>query len=295
MTPALRVEPVVDLADPRLVDYRNLKDAVLLRERGRFIVEGRGNLRVLLADSSHRPESLLLGEAAFDALRETLLASGIATPIFVAPQRVLDAIVGFSIHRGALAVCLRPAPLAPQALLQAIRAREPSPIVVVVEDVSDADNVGAIFRNAMALGARAVLLAGRTCDPLYRKAVRTSMGGVLRVPFARAPGIGELAAALAEAGFELLALDPKGEAVALASALAEGPRGPTALMVGAEGDGLSAAALATSSRRLRIPMEAGVDSLNVATALAIALHALRSRADPGTREGSGRTEGTGLN
>ncbi|MBY0399497.1 RNA methyltransferase [Myxococcota bacterium] len=277
---ALRVEAVVDLADPRLADYRNLKDAALLRERGRFVVEGRANLLVLLEHSRFRPESILLGEAAFAALRDPLERMARDVAIFVAPQPVLDGVVGFSVHRGALAVCLRPPPASPEALVRELLERFEAPRVVVLEDVRDADNVGAIFRNAMALGGQAVLLGGHSCDPLYRKAIRTSMGGALRVPFARVGDTPAFLGRLREFGFAVLAFDPK-ESGDEVERLGGEPAAPVALVVGTEGPGLSAAALARASRRVRIAMEPGVDSLNVATAVAIGLQALRSRKGKG--------------
>jgi len=197
-------------------------------------------------------------------------------------------VVGFKVHRGALAACARPAPRDPIELAQAVRAADPAPRVVVMEGVLDADNVGGIFRAAMAFGARAVFACGRSCDPLYRKAIRTSMGGSLCVPFARARGAGgdpiRLLAALRAQGFSVVALDPgpAGEPVdALRAAAGRAAPGPVALVVGTEGAGLTAAALAAADRRVRIPMEPGVDSINVATATAIALHVLRGSVETG--------------
>jgi tRNA G18 (ribose-2'-O)-methylase SpoU len=265
MNASLAREDVADLGDPRLADYRNLRDAELLLRRDRFIVEGRGNLRVLLTRTVLRPESLLLSEAACAALEAELVPLVRGIPVFVAPQSVLDAVVGFRVHRGALAVCRRPAPRDPTALALEVLGREPAPRVIVLEGVRDADNVGGIFRAAMAFGARAVFLCASACDPLYRKAVRTSMGGSLCVPFARA-----------EEPVELLStLRAKGFCVDLCDRLP----GPVALLFGTEGAGLSDAALAGADRRVRIGMEDGVDSLNVATAAAIGLHDLRARAD----------------
>jgi len=286
MNASLQREDVADLADSRLADYRNLKDAELLRSRGRFIVEGRGNLRVLLSRTSLRPESLLLSEAAFEALGAELgpLAGGIR--VFVAPQRVLDAVVGFKVHRGALATCLRPASLDPGVLARLVLERFPAPRVLVLEGVRDADNVGGIFRAAMAFGARAVFLCGRSCDPLYRKAIRTSMGGSLCIPFAHAEDGPALLASLRGMGFCVLAFDPKDPGEALEGLRARVP-GPAALLFGTEGDGLSEAALAGSDRRIRIAMESGVDSLNVATAAAIGLHALRAAHDADARRDGG--------
>ncbi|MEZ4278388.1 MAG: RNA methyltransferase [Myxococcota bacterium] len=291
MRTSLEREEIADLGDPRLADYRNLKDAELLLRRDRFIVEGRGNLRVLLARTALRPDSLLLSQAAFAALEVDLASLGTESvaggaarlagvPVFVAKQAVLDAIVGFRVHRGALAVCRRPPPRDPRALAEAIVAGERAPRVVVLEGVRDADNVGGIFRAAMALGARAVFLCGQSCDPLYRKAIRTSMGGSLCVPFTRGGEAAPLIEGLRAAGFGVLAFDPKPPGEVLGSAPSR-LGGPLALLLGTEGEGLSAAALAGATRRVRIEMEPGVDSLNVAMAAAIGLHALRPPADAG--------------
>lgn len=280
----LAIDRVAELSDPRLADYVNLKDAELLLRRGRFIVEGRGNLRVLLSQSAFRPESLLLSEAACEAMRGELEAWARGIPIFVGAQAVLDGVVGFKIHRGALAACLRPRPLEPSVLIAELLARDPAPVVVVLEDVRDADNVGAVFRNAMALGGRGVFLAAKSCDPLYRKAIRTSMGGALRVPFARTDDLPGLLGELLAAGFEVLAFDPKPGATPVGE-LAREARRPCAILVGTEGEGLTQAALAHSSRRVRIPMEPGVDSLNVATAVAIGLHALSTARHAGADGG----------
>lgn len=286
MDDGMRRHRVSDLADPRLADYRNLRDASLRDARGRFIVEGRGNLRVLLAQSAYRPESILVSETAAEALASELEAHADAVDVFEAPQSVLDAVVGFKLHRGALAVCRRPAPRDPRALVAEVRSREVAPRIVVLEGVRDADNVGGIFRNAMALGARAVVLDGRCCDPLYRKAVRTSMGGALRVPFARTDSATEslvdFLAVLRDSGFVVLALDPKESGSAIETVRNEAAL-PVALLVGTEGEGLSEVARAAATRCVRIGMEPGVDSLNVATAVAIALHALRRSEAPSER------------
>jgi tRNA G18 (ribose-2'-O)-methylase SpoU len=263
-------ERIRDFEDPRLDDYRNLKDAALRRLRKRFIVEGRGNVQILLARSPYRPESIFLSAAAFAALEHELVASAPSCPIYVADQSLLDQVVGFSIHRGSLAACAREEGRDPIDLLRTLLARERNPRVLVLEGVLNHDNVGLIFRNAMALGARAVLLCPRSCDPLYRKAIRTSMGGTLCVPYARAtdwPGFLDELRAL---GFEVLAFDPGEPGVALRS-LDPKHLGPAALLFGTEGTGLSEAALAASDRRVRIPMEVGVDSLNVSVAAGIAL------------------------
>ena len=272
--PAMRRETVTDLEDPRLDDYRNLKDATLEGARGRFIVEGRGTLRVLLSRSHFRPDSILLNERSFAALEADLAEFEPDCPIYVGGQPLLDRVVGFPIHRGCLAACARDELQDPLDLARRLKGQEAAPRIIVLEGLTNLDNVGLIFRNAMALGARAVLLCPRTCDPLYRKAIRTSMGGSLCVPFARAENLPALLFGLRELEFEVLAFDPGEPGVEIQSL--DAPRlGATALLFGTEGPGLSAQALAAADRRVRIAMEEGVDSLNVAVSAGIALSLLR--------------------
>jgi tRNA G18 (ribose-2'-O)-methylase SpoU len=270
----MRRETVTDLEDPRLDDYRNLKDATLAGARGRFIVEGRGTLRVLLSRSHFRPDSILLNERSFAALEADLAEFEPDCPIYVGGQPLLDRVVGFPIHRGCLAACARDEVQDPLDLARRVKGQEAAPRIIVLEGLTNLDNVGLIFRNAMALGARAVLLCPRTCDPLYRKAIRTSMGGSLCVPFARAENLPALLFGLRELEFEVLAFDPGEPGVEIQSL--DAPRlGATALLFGTEGAGLSAQALAAADRRVRIAMEEGVDSLNVAVSAGIALSLLR--------------------
>ena len=272
--PAMQRVTVHDVEDPRLADYRNLKEATLAAARGRFIVEGRGTLKVLLSRSPYRPDSILVNERTFAALEDDFERSDPACPIYVGDQAVLDRIVGFPIHRGCLAACARGEGIGPLELARSILERESAPRFVVLEGLANLDNLGLIFRNAMALGAHAVLMCSRSCDPLYRKAIRTSMGGSLCVPFARTRDLPKLLTALRTMGVEVLAFDPAADGVDLRSIDAE-RLGPTALLFGTEGPGLSVAARAASDRRVRIAMEEGVDSLNVAVTAGIALALLR--------------------
>lgn len=271
----MRRETVDDFEDPRLTDYRNLKDSTLAGARGRFIVEGRGTLRILLSRSRYRPDSILLSERTFAALEPELTEFAPACPVYVGAQPILDRIVGFPIHRGCLASCARDDLLEPLELARSVKESEAAPRIVVLEALTNLDNVGLIFRNTMALGARAVLLCPRSCDPLYRKAIRTSMGGSLCVPFARARDFPEMLSGLRDLGYEILALDPSDASIDIQSVDASG-LGPTALLFGTEGPGLSASALAAADRCVRIGMEAGVDSLNVSVAAGIALSLLRN-------------------
>jgi tRNA G18 (ribose-2'-O)-methylase SpoU len=293
---AMEPQRIEHLDDPRVADYRNLRDATLARERDRFIVEGRGNLFVLLERSPLRPASLLLSERAWRVLADRIRASGVDGPLYLASQDVLDGIAGFSIHRGVLASCARPEPV--DALALARRLAEHArveggrpPRLLVLEGLTNPDNVGGVFRNAMGLGGDAVLLCPRTCDPLYRKAIRTSMGGALCVPFARSPDLGGLLRGLKDAGYRCLAFDPAPAGRDLATLDPRG-LGPAAIVLGTEGDGLTRETLAASDLRVRIAMEPGVDSLNVAVASAIELHRLRveSSGQPGSGRGMGEGE-----
>jgi tRNA G18 (ribose-2'-O)-methylase SpoU len=257
--------PVDDPADPRLADYVGLTDAALRRRlehgRGVFIAEGELVIRQLVA-SPYPVRSVLLTDACHARLRDALV--DVRAPVYVAPQAVLAAVAGFNIHRGAVAAAARlPATPVGELLCDAR-------VVAVLEGLNDHENIGAVFRNAAALGVDAVLLSPNCADPLYRRSVRVSMGHVLRVPFTTvAPWPGGLAA-LAAAGFELVALTPMEGAEPVAALDGAGRR--VALLLGAEGGGLSPGVLAAAHRRVRVPMRAGVDSLNVATAAAIAFH-----------------------
>jgi tRNA G18 (ribose-2'-O)-methylase SpoU len=272
----MEIARIDDFEDPRIAEYRNLKDSQLIADHHHFIVEGRGNLLVLLAGARFQPDSILLSERTYASMKEELEAIAPACPIFVAGQVVMDQIVGFPIHRGCLAVCERGGVEDPLELARQALAREAAPRLVILEGLTNHDNVGGVFRNSMCLGGRVVLLCPRCCDPLYRKAIRTSMGGSLVVPYARARDFGEMLDGLKALGFEILALDPAPEGVDLGSIDSAG-LGPVALMFGTEGEGLSASALARADRRVRIAMEPATDSLNVSVSAAIALHGLRAQ------------------
>jgi tRNA G18 (ribose-2'-O)-methylase SpoU len=262
------VERVTDPDDPRLDDYRHLRDPSLRvtveRGRGLFTVEGRLSVEALLA-SPYRLRSVLVDERRLDALGTTL--SGVAAPLYVVPHDVVGQVSGFAFHRGVLAAADRPAPRSVGDVL-AGAAR-----LLVVEGVNDVENLGALYRNAAAFGVQAVLLDPTAADPLYRRVVRVSMGHVLRIPTARVAEA-EWPAALGRLGVEVIALAPAGDETLADVAPAVHDR--WAVLVGSEGPGLTGAALAAAHRRVRIPMAPGVDSVNVATAAAIALHALVS-------------------
>jgi tRNA G18 (ribose-2'-O)-methylase SpoU len=264
------IERVASLDDPRLADYRHVPDPELLRRGEVFVAEGRFVVRALLASSSLRTRSVLLTENAYSTLADVIEPRLPQTAAFLVGEGVIEALTGFNIHRGCLAIGERP----PRATVVALLARLPAARrLVVLERIANADNMGGIFRNAAAFGADGVVLGPGCCDPLYRKAIRVSMGAALRVPFCHA-GDWEADLELVRAtGFTLAALVPAEDAGDLGrAATAMRPDRRLALLAGSEGAGLTPEALSHASFRLRIPMAPGVDSLNVATATGIALH-----------------------
>jgi tRNA G18 (ribose-2'-O)-methylase SpoU len=231
---------------------------------GFFVAEGGHALARLLA-SGRQIRSVLVDPIRLDALGDRLV--GLEAPVLVADQPTLRAVAGFPVHRGVLAAADR-WPLADPGAVLAGAGR-----VAVHEDINDHENLGVIFRTAGSLGLDALLLSPRCCDPLYRRSVRVSMGHVLGVPWTRLDPWPEALAAVAAAGFTLAALTPAAEAMPLADwSPAAGER--VAVLLGAEGPGLSPAALAAAHRRLTIPMRRRDDSLNVGSAAAIAFYAL---------------------
>ncbi|HZH54001.1 MAG TPA: RNA methyltransferase [Microvirga sp.] len=259
---------VSDPDDPRIEAYRAVRERDLAGRDHRFVAEGEVVLRVLLKQSRFEVESVLLAERRAGRLSDALAGLPEQVPVYVADRQVMDAIVGFPIHRGILAVARR-SPLPPVEELLA--GMPPRAVVVGLVGLANHDNVGGIFRNAAAFGAQAVLLDRETCDPLYRKAIRVSVGGALVVPFARVATAEDMVRALENAGFEVVALSPSGRETL--AALKPAPR--TALLLGAEGPGLPPELLA-QTRTVSIPMSGGFDSLNVATTSGIALHHLSS-------------------
>jgi tRNA G18 (ribose-2'-O)-methylase SpoU len=263
--------PITDAADDRLSDYRDLTDVALRRrvepEGGLYIAESAKVIARALA-AGHRPRSVLLLEAWIAELEPLLADHDI--PVFVGDSATLEGLTGFAMHRGALAAMHRPEL---PTVLEVVRdARR----VVILEDIVDHTNVGAIFRSVAGLGADAVLITPRCADPLYRRSVRVSMGTVLQVPWTRLPEWPIAAPMLREAGFHLAALALAPGAVDLDDFSTDAPA-KVALLMGTEGDGLSAAALEIADTVVTIPMRHGVDSLNVASASAVALWALRVR------------------
>ncbi len=272
----MHVVPVSDPELPELRDYRDLTDVALRRllepEGGLYLAESSKVIARALA-AGHRPRSVLLQQRWLPELEPLLADHDI--PVYLAEPDVLARLTGFEMHRGALAAMHRPE-LPPVAELLAGARR-----VVVLEDIVDHTNVGAVFRAVAGLGADAVLVTPSCADPLYRRSVRVSMGTVLQIPWTRIAPWPAGAAELREAGFTLAALALDDEAVSL-DAFAADPPARVAILLGTEGDGLSRRALAAADVVVTIPMDRGVDSLNVAAAGAVALWALRVPTNGGT-------------
>ena len=262
------IVPLADLGDPRLADYARLRDVGLRRsleaEHGLFIAEGEKVIRRAIA-AGYVPRSFLMAERWLDQLRD--LVDQADAPAFVLPQEQVEEVAGFPIHRGALASMHR-RPLAPVEEVTA-KARR----ILVLEDIVDHTNVGIIFRSAAALGIDAVVLSPRCADPLYRRAVKVSMGAVFALPYARLTDWYGGLADLRAGGFKLLALTPAEDATALEEETNDRDQ-RYALLLGTEGDGLSSRWLEEADRSVRIPMAEGIDSLNVAAAAAVACYVL---------------------
>ena len=267
----MHIVAIDSLEDPGLSDFAGLTDVALRRisepAGGLYIAESSKVITRAIA-AGHRPRAVLLLEQWLEPLRELLEPFDI--PVYVGSSELLESLTGFNLHRGALAAMHRPE-LRPVAdLLDGARR------VVILEDIVDHTNVGAIFRSVAGLGADLVLVTPRCADPLYRRSVRVSMGTVLQVPWTRLPEWPEGAALLRAAGFHIAALALSDAAVTL-DEFAASPPDRIAILLGSEGDGLSPAALAHADTVVTIPMGHGVDSLNVAATSAVALWALRVR------------------
>ncbi|WND38582.1 RNA methyltransferase [Streptomyces sp. BB1-1-1] len=257
-----------DPDDPRLHDYTGLTDVELRRRRepaeGLFIAEGEKVIR-RAGEAGYAMRSMLLSAKWVDTMRDIIDEA--PAPVYVVDPALAEQVTGYHVHRGALASMQRkPLPTAADLLTIARR-------VVVMESVNDHTNIGAIFRSAAALGMDAVLLSPDCADPLYRRSVKVSMGAVFSVPYARLDIWPTGLETVREAGFTLLALTPDDRAKAL-DEVAPHRMDRVALMLGAEGDGLSRRALAASDEWVRIPMSHGVDSLNVGAAAAVAFYAV---------------------
>lgn len=262
---------VLSASDPRLDPFRNMKGQGP-RPDGTFVAESELVLQHIF-ESAIAVRALLIAPARAERLRDVLATyvERQATPIevFVADRSVIDEVIGYPLHRGVIVLAERPTPLSATDVLKSAQT------VVVLENVIDPDNVGTMFRHAAGFGVDAVLLHGPTGDPLYRKTLRTSMGWTLRIPYARTSLGSNVSELLAKAGFLSLALTPSPAADNLPDVLRfVDTDQKLALLLGAEGPGLTDETLQEADYRVRIPLSDGVDSLNVSTAGAIALYAL---------------------
>ena len=263
--PKFRV--VTDPDDPAVAPFRAIKERDLVGREGLFIAEGETVLRAFVRDAPRRVVSLLIDPKRKDKLADVFAGLPEDVPVHLADQAVVDAIAGFHLHRGVLAVGRKPDPIQARDLLAGLPARA---IVLVLCGIANHDNIGGIYRNAAAFGADAVILDADCCDPLYRKAIRVSVGAALSIPTARLGRGEDIAGLLAATRFEGLALSPA--ATEVLARLTPAPR--TAVLLGAEGPGLTAEVMARA-RTIGIPMAGGFDSLNVATTSGIVLHHLR--------------------
>lgn len=255
----IRIE---NLEDPRVADYGLIGEQARLVERDLFVAEGRLVVRRLVELQQWPIESILVTAPAAESLVDILPLTG--APIYLAEQEVMNGLVGFNIHRGCLAIARRP----PTPTLDRIAAG-PLSRVLVLEGVNNPDNVGGLFRSAAAFGVELVVLGPDCGDPLYRKAIRTSMAASLVVPFVQAPQWPGAIRDLRADGFTVVALTPNRSAAPIEEVF---PHSKLALLVGSEGGGLTAEAMEAATIRIRIPTTADVDSLNVTTAASIAMY-----------------------
>lgn len=256
---------LADLDDPRLADYRLVAMPAELQRRGLFVAEGRLVVRRLVDAPRFHTRSILLTMAAWESVRGALEECRSEVPVYVIPQERMNRLVGFNIHRGCLALAERPrVPFLNDLELGSCRR------LIVLEGVNNPDNIGGLFRNAAAFDVDLVVLGPRCGDPFYRKAIRTSMGATLSVPVADAGAWPAAIERLRTEGLRVIALTPSRAALPLATLSRAEPR--VALLLGAEGEGLSSDALSRADVQVRVETSVTVDSLNVATAAAVALH-----------------------
>jgi tRNA G18 (ribose-2'-O)-methylase SpoU len=261
---------VDDPDDPRLADYRDLRDVELRTHlesaRGLFIAEGEKVVRRAV-ESGFDARSFLMAPRWLEGLADVLESSG--APCFVVSEALAEQVTGFHVHRGALAsLHRRPLPSVQSVL-------DGAGTVVVIEDIVDHTNVGAIFRSSAALGVDGVLLSPRCADPLYRRSIKVSMGAVFTLPYARIDAWYDAVTALSSAGFTTIALTPATDSVDIEDAVAG--ENKVALLMGTEGHGLSRRWMESADLRAVIPMAMGIDSLNVAAATAVACYVARAR------------------
>lgn len=261
---------ISDPADPRLADYRDLRDVELRKSlessEGLFLAEGEKVVRRAVA-GGFEPRSFLMAPKWLDGLADVLGTTD--APCYVMSEKAAEEVTGFHVHRGALASLKRRPLPSVESVLEGARS------VLVLEDIVDHTNVGAIFRSGAALGFDAVLLAPRCADPLYRRSIKVAMGAVFALPWTRLPDWYEALPSLSAAGFTTVALTLADDAVDIEKAV-EGVD-KVALVLGSEGHGISPRWQQAADRRAIIPMSAGIDSLNVAAATAVACYVTARR------------------
>jgi tRNA G18 (ribose-2'-O)-methylase SpoU len=260
--------------DPRLADYAELTDARLRKryehQHGVLIAEGPNPVRALMG-SPYPVRSILLAEERLEAMRDVVDGLDASVAVYLVTRELLYEVVRFKLHQGVIACADRRPPVDPDTVVDAARR------LVLLEGLNDHENLGTLFRSARGLAVDGVLLGPGCADPLYRRSVRVSMGHVLHVPHARVDDVPGTITRLHAVGVTTLALTPAAEAIDLRDLVLPADA-RTAVLLGAEGPGLTAAALDAADHLVRIPMHGGVDSLNVATAAAIAFAALSPRA-----------------
>ncbi len=260
---------IAERDDPRVADYQVVREGDLLAARGLFVAESRLVVERLLGSRRFAVRSLLVNDAALEALRPALAAYAGTPEIFVASRELISSLAGYRVHQGCLALAERGAELVPDALI----AKARSGLLVALERLADPDNVGGTFRNARAFGADGVLLAPGGADPLYRKSVRVSTGATLLLPFARCTSWPRELEKLRAAGWTVLAAVAQPDAIDVREFGSARPLPErVCLAFGSEADGLSEAARAVADACVTVRMRAGFDSLNVATASGILLH-----------------------
>ncbi len=266
---------IVDAGDERIAAYRDIKERDLVGRQGLFIAEGEVVLRRLVSSQEVEPVSVLVADARAQRLAPLLTAASARAPVFLAPQAVLDGIVGFPLHRGVLAVGRR---RRGRTLMELVAGAADGGLLMVLVGLANHDNIGGLFRNAAAFGVTGVILDETCGDPFYRKAIRVSVGAILTTPFVRGGSATDILDALAETGVTVITLSPWGETLLQDV----DPSGAVAVVFGAEGPGLAAEVIARG-QAVRVAMEGDFDSLNVATTSGIVLHHLFSRAGRGVR------------
>ena len=260
--------PITHANDPRINAFKNIRERDLLRENGLFIAEGKSVLNVLAQQTRFEIVSLFILENRLNGLSEVIKQLHIDIPIYIASRSIIDEIAGFPMHRGVLALASQP------KNISSLPSHETShnwTRIVALSHIANHDNIGAIFRNAAAFNADAVLLDKQSCNPLYRKAIRVSVGGIFKVPYYIFPDTETILFWLKNKEFEIAALSPSGSQKLHKWT----PKKRTAILLGAEGQGLNNKIL-SSHKTIQIDMREDFDSLNVATATGIALHHLFS-------------------